>query len=123
MNFLRHLSIQNKLMLSMAACLLLFLAISTALSVTMTGSGIRERVVSQELPSVVGEIRNDIRRQIAVPLATSLAIANNAYLHSWEAEGLPESGLLTPGKRTRSRSRTRTRLPPCSGCRKRPATT
>ncbi|HEU4775256.1 MAG TPA: methyl-accepting chemotaxis protein [Telluria sp.] len=93
MNFLRHLSIQNKLMLSMAACLLLFLAISTALSVTMTGGGIRERVVNQELPSVVGEIRNDIRRQIAVPLATSLAIANNAYVHSWEAEGLPDSGL------------------------------
>ncbi|MEO5738762.1 MAG: methyl-accepting chemotaxis protein, partial [Variovorax sp.] len=71
---LRHMSIQKKLMLSMAACLLLFLAISSTLSVTMTGAGIRERVVSQELPAVVGEIGNDIRRQIAVPLATSLAI-------------------------------------------------
>jgi methyl-accepting chemotaxis protein len=93
MKLMRHLSIQHKLMLSMAACLLLFLAISTALSVTMTGSGMRERVVSQELPAVVGEIRNDIRRQIAVPLATSLAIANNAYLHTWETEGLPDAGM------------------------------
>jgi methyl-accepting chemotaxis protein len=93
MMLLRHMSIQKKLMLSMAACLLLFLAISSTLSIIMTGAGIRERVVSQELPAVVGEIGNDIRRQIAVPLATSLAIANNAYVHAWEAEGLPDSGL------------------------------
>jgi len=93
MKLLSHMSIQKKLMLSMAACLLLFLAISSFLSVTMTGAGIRERVVSQELPAVVGEIGNDIRRQIAVPLATSLAIANNAYVQSWEAEGLPDTGL------------------------------
>jgi methyl-accepting chemotaxis protein len=93
MKLLRHLSIQNKLMLSMAGCLLLFLAISSALSITMTGNGIRERVVSQELPAVVGEIGNDIRRQIAVPLAISLAVANNAYVHAWEGEGLPDTGL------------------------------
>ncbi len=93
MKLLSHLSIQKKLMLSMAACLLLFLAISSALSIMMTGSGIRERVVGQELPAVVGEIGNDIRRQIALPLATSLAIANNAYVHAWENEGLPDTGL------------------------------
>ncbi|MES2319607.1 MAG: methyl-accepting chemotaxis protein [Pseudomonadota bacterium] len=93
MALLRNLSIQKKLMLSMAACLLLFLAISSTLSIMMTGAGIRERVVGQELPAVVGEIGNDIRRQIAVPLATSLAIANNAYVHAWEGEGLPDTGL------------------------------
>ncbi|MFL6657541.1 MAG: methyl-accepting chemotaxis protein [Massilia sp.] len=93
MKLLSHLSIQKKLMLSMAACLLLFLAISSAVSIRMTSEGIRERVVNQELPAIVGEIGNDIRRQIAVPLATSLAIANNSYLHTWEAEGLPDTGL------------------------------
>ncbi len=93
MTLLRDLSIQKKLMLSMAACLLLFVAISSTLSIVMTGKGIRERVVTQELPAVVGEIRNDILRQIALPLATSQAVANNSYLHAWEAEELADTGL------------------------------
>jgi methyl-accepting chemotaxis protein len=90
---LRHFSIQNKLMLSMAGCLLVFLAISSTISVNMTSKGIRARVVNEELPAVVGEIRNDILRQIATPLATSLAIANNSYVHAFEGEGLPDAGM------------------------------
>jgi methyl-accepting chemotaxis protein len=70
-DFLRRLSIRNKLMLSMACCLLLFLVVSATLSVVMTGNGIRERVVTQELPAEVGEIRNDIQRQISEPLAAA----------------------------------------------------
>ncbi len=80
-------------MLSMAACLLLFVAISSTLSIMMTGKNIRERVVTQELPAVVGEIRNDILRQISVPLATSLSVANNSYVHAWEALELDDAGL------------------------------
>jgi methyl-accepting chemotaxis protein len=76
----------------MVACMLIFVAVSSTLSVILTGNGIRERVVTQELPSVVGEIRNDILRRIASPLATSLAIANNTFLHSWEGADLPEDG-------------------------------
>ncbi len=93
MNKLRNLSIQKKLLLSLASCLLLFLVISSTLSIMMTGNGIRDRVIGIELPAEVGEIRNDVLRQIGLPLATSLAIANNTYLHAWEAEGLPDSGL------------------------------
>ena len=93
MKLLSRLSIQNKLLASMAACLLLFLAISSALGIVMTGGGMRDRVVARELPAVVGEIRNDILRQIALPLATSLAIANNSYVHAWEAEDLADTGL------------------------------
>ncbi len=93
MRFLRHLSIRKKLMLSMAGCLALFIAISTSLSIVLTSDGIRERVVAQELPAVVGEIRNDILHRISLPLASSLAIANNAYLLSWEAQGLPDEGV------------------------------
>jgi methyl-accepting chemotaxis protein len=92
-NFLRSLSIRNKLMLSMAFCLLLFLAISATLSVVMTGNTIRERVITQELPAEVGEIRNDIQRQISVPLATARAIAANTFLLKWERDGLPEDGV------------------------------
>ena len=59
MSILRNVSIQKKLILGLALCLLLYMVISSVLSITMTGQGIRERVVNQELPAVVGEIRND----------------------------------------------------------------
>ncbi|TQK10797.1 methyl-accepting chemotaxis protein [Herbaspirillum sp. SJZ107] len=91
--FLRRSSIKTKLMLSMAACLLLFLLISSALSVMLTARSLRARAVNQELPAVVGEIRNDVLRQISVPLAAAQAIAGNVYLHAWEREGLPDTGL------------------------------
>ena len=92
-NFLRRCSIKTKLMLSMAACLLLFMVISSTLSVALTGKGLRERAVEQELPAVVAAIRNDILRQIGGPVSASLAVANNTFLQAWEREGLPESGM------------------------------
>jgi methyl-accepting chemotaxis protein len=92
-DFFRNSSIKKKLILSMALCLLLFLAVSATLSVWLTGRGIRERVVEQELPAVVGEIRNDIQHRIAIPLTASLAIADNTYLHAWENDGLADAGL------------------------------
>jgi methyl-accepting chemotaxis protein len=92
-NVLRNFSIQKKLILSLVLCLLLFLAISSTLSIVMTGQSIRTRVVDQELPAVVGEIRNDILHQIGEPLAISQGIANNSFLLDWEAAGLPDTGL------------------------------
>ncbi|MFC5550403.1 methyl-accepting chemotaxis protein [Massilia aerilata] len=89
----RHASIKTKLMLSMAACLLVFLAVSVGLSINLTGRSLRTRVVDQELPAVVDGIRNDILRQIAVPLTASLAVADNTFLQAWENEDLPEAGL------------------------------
>ncbi|HEX7644511.1 MAG TPA: methyl-accepting chemotaxis protein [Burkholderiaceae bacterium] len=93
MSFLSNFSIQKKLILGLAFCLLLYAIISSALSITMTGQGIRERVVNQELPAVVGEIRNDILRRIVEPLASSQGMANNTFLLDWEAGGLADSGL------------------------------
>ncbi|HEX8787940.1 MAG TPA: methyl-accepting chemotaxis protein [Telluria sp.] len=89
----RNASIKTKLMLSMAACLLVFLVVSVSLSVTLSSRGLRARVVDEELPAQIGQIRNDILRQIAVPLTASLAIADNTYLHAWENAGLPEDGV------------------------------
>ena len=66
---------------------------SVALSVTLSGSAARTRVVERELPAVVGEIRNEIRHRIAVPLTASLAVANDTFLHAWENDGLPETGV------------------------------
>jgi len=91
--FFRRSSIKTKLMLSMAACLLLFILISAVLGVTLTGRSLRARVIEQELPAMVGEIRNDVLRQLGAPLTASTAIANNAYLHTWERAGLPDEGM------------------------------
>ena len=91
--FLRRWSIKTKLMLGMAACLLLFIVISAALSVSLTGRSMRERVVGHELPAVVGEIGNDVLRQIGGPLTASLAVANNTFLMDWERKDLDESGM------------------------------
>ena len=90
---LRRWSIKTKLMLGMAACLLLFIAISAALSLSLTGNSMRQRVVGHELPAVVGEIGNDVLRQIGGPLTASLAVANNTFLLDWERRDLDESGM------------------------------
>ncbi len=95
MHFLRRLSIQKKLMFSMGFCLLLFMAISSFLSVRMSSDYVRERVVSQELPAQVGEIRNDVLRQISQPLSVVQTMANDIYLQDWEDAGLPDDGLAT----------------------------
>ncbi|KQV84662.1 chemotaxis protein [Massilia sp. Root351] len=93
MALLSRLSIKNKLMLSMGLCLLLFIIISSTLSIVMSSSNSRERVVEQELPAQIGEIRNDILRQITQPLSVSLTTANNTFLHDWEDAGVPDEGL------------------------------
>jgi methyl-accepting chemotaxis protein len=92
MKLISNLSIRKKLLAGMAACLILFLVISTILSFILIGNTVRDRAVEQELPAVVGEIRNDILRQIGAPLATSQGIANNTFLQDWELNGLSEEG-------------------------------
>ncbi|MBG6222978.1 MULTISPECIES: methyl-accepting chemotaxis protein [unclassified Janthinobacterium] len=95
MHLLRYLSIQKKLMFSMGLCLLLFMAISSFLSVRMSSDYVRERVVGQELPAQVGEIRNDVLRQISQPLSVVQTMANDVFLQDWEDANLAESGWPT----------------------------
>ena len=89
----RHLAIRAKLMLSMGVCLLVFIAISSTLSISMTSSQMRDRVVNSELPAQVSAIRNDIQRQIAEPASISLTLANNTFLQTWEDAGNPDEGV------------------------------
>ncbi|MFO1252972.1 methyl-accepting chemotaxis protein [Inhella sp.] len=86
-------SIQRKLITCMAACLLLFSAVSGVISTWMIGSTVRERIVNDELPALVTGIRADIQRRIAVPLSASLQVAHDPYLLKWEAAGLPDEGV------------------------------
>ncbi|KRB87166.1 methyl-accepting chemotaxis protein [Duganella sp. Root198D2] len=93
MELLHRLSIRHKLLLSMGLTLLLFIAISSTLSIMKTSQAARERVLRQELPGQVSAIRNDVLRQIATPLAVSQTLANNTFLHAWEEAGVPEEGV------------------------------
>ncbi len=89
---LRHLSIQKKLVLSMAACLLAFLLISGGLAAWLIGDAVRERVVREELPTAVGGIAADVERRIGEPLTAARGVAANAYVQAWEDQGLAEAG-------------------------------
>jgi methyl-accepting chemotaxis protein len=95
MGIWRKLSIQHKLVLSMTSCLLVFVAISSALSVWLIGNAVRERVVHEELPTAVNGVRADVQRQLAGPIAASRALANDAFLQQWEADGEPDAGTHT----------------------------
>ncbi|RZL07910.1 MAG: methyl-accepting chemotaxis protein, partial [Rubrivivax sp.] len=64
----RKLSIHHKLIASMGACLLLFVLISGGLSFWLIGRAVSDRVVGEELPTIVNAIRADVQRQIAEPL-------------------------------------------------------
>ncbi|WP_175722378.1 methyl-accepting chemotaxis protein [Burkholderia ambifaria] len=92
MHFWRKLSIQNKLILSMTSCLLVFVAISSGLSVRLIGHAVRDRVVREELPTAVSGIRADVQRQMAGPIAASRLLARDAFLLQWEADGEPDAG-------------------------------
>jgi methyl-accepting chemotaxis protein len=92
MSIWRKLSIQNKLVLSMTTCLLIFIGISSGLSIWLIGDTVRERVVQDELPTVVNGIRADIERQLAGPITASRAMALDPFLQQWEADGEPEAG-------------------------------
>ncbi|PMS36809.1 methyl-accepting chemotaxis sensory transducer with Cache sensor [Trinickia symbiotica] len=91
MQFWRKLSIQNKLVVSMASCLLVFVAISSGLSVCLISGAVRDRVIQEELPSAVNGIRADVQRQMAGPIAAVRTLARDAFLLQWEADGEPDA--------------------------------
>ncbi|MFX1766315.1 methyl-accepting chemotaxis protein [Paraburkholderia sp. A1RI-2L] len=95
MSIWRKLSIQNKLVLSMTTCLLIFIGISSGLSVWLIGDTVRERVVQDELPTAVKGIRADIERQLAGPITAARAMAADPFLQQWEADGEPEAATAT----------------------------
>jgi methyl-accepting chemotaxis protein len=93
MHIWRKLSIQNKLILSMTSCLLVFVGISSGLSIWLIGNTVRERIVQDELPTAVNGIRADVQRQLAGPITASRTMAADAFLRQWEADGEPASGM------------------------------
>ena len=95
MSIWRKLSIQNKLVLSMTTCLLIFIGISSGLSIWLIGDTVRERVVQDELPTAVRGIRADVERQLAGPITAARAMATDPFLQQWEADGEPDAATAT----------------------------
>lgn len=93
MKLLRNFSIKQKLIISMAVSLLIFMFFSSAVSVYLNAQANKQRILSHELPGVIGEIRNDILRSVTEPMTAARVIANNTYILEWEAGGLSEDGL------------------------------
>jgi methyl-accepting chemotaxis protein len=94
MHIWRRLSIRNKLVSSMTINLLMFVGISSVLSIWLVGSTVRKRIVQDELPTVVNRIRADVQLQLAGPITASRAMVVNAFLQQWEADGETEAGTL-----------------------------
>ncbi len=90
---LRHWSIQKKLVISMAVCLLAFILISGGLGAWLIGNAVRDRVVNEDLPTAVGKIAVDIQRRIGEPLTAARGVAANGYVQAWEEQGLPDAGV------------------------------
>jgi methyl-accepting chemotaxis protein len=90
---LRNLSIQHKLVASMAFCLIAFLVISGGLGARLIGDAVRERVITEDLPTAVRGIRADVLRQVAEPLTAARDVAGNTFLEAWEQKGLPDEGV------------------------------
>ncbi|MGC3984585.1 MAG: methyl-accepting chemotaxis protein [Pseudorhodoferax sp.] len=93
MTLFRHASVAQKLLLGILATVLLVVLVSGLTSGFLLLGNLRERVLGQELPAMVGEIRNDIQRQIEIPLNHARDMATNIFLTDWEAQGLPEDGV------------------------------
>ncbi|OUS27117.1 hypothetical protein A9Q99_17630 [Gammaproteobacteria bacterium 45_16_T64] len=79
--------IQQKLTWIMCCALVLSLAIATGMNNYYARSLIEERLKSSELPAILTSIRNDIDKQISVPLLASKHMAENSFLIRWITQG------------------------------------
>lgn len=87
--------LQHKLMAGLGLCLAVFVAVSVASGLWLSGEAMERRVISDELPAVLSAVRNDIQRQVTGPLGASLDMADNHFLLAWERAGQPEEGLAS----------------------------
>lgn len=86
-------SFQHKLLAGLGLCLAVFVAVSVASGLWLTREAFEARVVSDELPAVLGSVRSELQRQVGTPLAATLDMADNPFLLTWERAGQPAEGL------------------------------
>ena len=89
---LQNLSIRAKSIGSLVLSLLLFAAISAAISSTLIARDIHQRATTHELPALMHGIRADIQRQLAPAITAARGLADNSFLVDWYQSGMPEEG-------------------------------
>ncbi len=94
MDFFRN-SLQNKLAFSAAVALFTSLILATIINNYLLESLLDKRLSEKELPSVLREIRNDIERELATPVAVSRSLAENQFIINWMRNNEPESAFNT----------------------------
>src|SRR5689334_11530275 len=90
---LGRLSIQWKLILVMVGALVATTGIAGYLSYRQVTAIVEDRLTSSELPAQVKEVRNQVERELFVPLTMSQDIATNPQIRNWFAAGEPADGL------------------------------
>lgn len=88
---MRDLGIQQKLTLTICCALVLSLAISTGMNSYYARTLIEDRLKTSELPAILLSIRNDIDKQISIPVLASKHMAENSYVLEWINRGEPDA--------------------------------
>lgn len=89
---MNKLTIAQKLLICISACMLLIVGGATVVQYRLFSGLLTERVTAEELPATLASIRNDIDATLTGPITTARHLAQNTYLHAWLAEGEPEEG-------------------------------
>ncbi|NIB40950.1 methyl-accepting chemotaxis protein [Pseudomaricurvus alkylphenolicus] len=87
MKSLLNLRLKHKLIISMAAALLLPLIISTTFFAHSIRSLMDERMTASELPTALREVRNSMELELQKPVLISKGIAENRFVQRWLESG------------------------------------
>lgn len=90
---LKRLKIAHKISLSVGILLIIALLLSTFLNNLFMRNLLEHRVEEQELPSMLGYVRDEIQLDLSKTLTLSQSLAHNAYIHRWLEQGEPDSGI------------------------------
>ncbi|MEW6982636.1 methyl-accepting chemotaxis protein [Colwelliaceae bacterium 6471] len=89
--FWGDLSIQKKLVIAMAMALVLSSGLLTYFSNYFTKNIIEKRLETNELPSIMSNIRLNIEKEISTAITGSMQISENQFIISWLTQNEPES--------------------------------
>ena len=89
---LKHWTVKQKILSSVALVLLTSLTVTTLLSGKLFKSAMTERLEQHELVKTVEAIRNDLDAKISLPLAQTRQLASNSYVIDWLTQGEPVDG-------------------------------
>jgi methyl-accepting chemotaxis protein len=83
-------SLRTTLSALLALSLVLSLGLYGALNAWLMSQTLEQRALEVELPGSVLSVRNALDREVSIPLAYSLGMAQNGYLQAWSEAGEPQ---------------------------------